>query len=169
MQIYHMKGQLDGPNDDLQKIHFKQINNRNVLAICNLSLTLSTEQRKAVADNAVSIAQGHCSENAWMRAIYKDDAPVGFIMCHIGSDWDDGIDCPGVFLWRLMIAGPFLGRGYGKRALDLLIGHLRALGIAELFTSYHLGEGSPEGFYKKLGFTPTGDHYGDEPEVRLTL
>ena len=155
--------------DDLSQIHFKSITSQNVLAICNLNATLSNEQRKSVADNAVSIAQGTFSKNSWMRAIYYKDMPVGFIMCHIGSDWEDGIDCPGVFLWRLMIAGPFQGRGYGKRAVELLIQHLKALGIPELYTSYQLGEGSPEEFYKKLGFTPTGDHYGDEPEVRLVL
>lgn len=37
------------------------------------------------------IAQAHCSENAWLRAIYADDTPIGFIMLHIGSDYDDEI------------------------------------------------------------------------------
>ncbi|MEJ2449023.1 MAG: GNAT family N-acetyltransferase, partial [Anaerolineales bacterium] len=120
-------------------------------------------------DNALSIAQAHCSENAWLRAIYAGDTLVGFIMLHIGSDWADGIDCPGIYLWRLMIGYPYQGKGYGKEAINILIKHLRSLGINELYTSYVLGEGSPESFYRKLGFVPTGDHYGDEPEVILRL
>lgn len=153
----------------IQEIHFVQINAENVLQICSLSETLPPDQRSAVSDNAVSIAQAHCSENVWMRAIYYGDEPVGFIMLHIGSDWADGIDCPGVFLWRLMITHQHQGRGYGEAAMVELINHLKALGIPELYTSYHLGEGSPERFYRKLGFTPTGEYYGDEPEVKLII
>jgi len=148
-------------------VHFKRINASNVLTICDLSQTLSTQQRKMVADNAVSIAQAHCSENAWLRAIYTGDIPIGLLMLHIGSDYDDGVDCPGVFLWRLMIAGPYQGKGYGTAAMDLLFKHLKALGIPAIYTSYGLGEGSPEGFYRKLGFVPTGDHYGEEIEGML--
>jgi diamine N-acetyltransferase len=154
------------PQDE---IHFERITARTVLEICRLSETLPPEQREVVADNAVSIAQGHFSENAWMRAIYAGEQPVGFIMLHIGSDWADGIDCPGVFLWRLMIAAPYQNRGVGRGAIRLLIRHLRALGVPALYTSYHLGEGSPERFYQGLGFVPTGETYGDEPEVVLWL
>jgi diamine N-acetyltransferase len=150
-------------------IHFERITSKNVLEVCALSETLSLDQQQAVADNALSIAQGLCSENAWLRAVYADDQLVGFIMLHIGSDWADGIDCPGVFLWRFMIGGPFQGKGYGREAMLFLIRQLRSLGIPELHTSYHLGEASPEGFYKGLGFVPTGDHYGDEPEVVLKI
>jgi diamine N-acetyltransferase len=38
-----------------------------------------------------------------------------------------------------------------------------------LFTSCGVGEGSPEGFYRKLGFTPTGEMYDDEIEMMLKL
>jgi diamine N-acetyltransferase len=120
-----------------------------------------------VTDNAISIAQAHCSENAWMRAIYADNELVGFIMLHTGSDYDDGIDCAGVFLWRFMIAGPYQGKQYGRQAIERLLAHLRAQGIPELYTCCGLGEQSPEEFYKHLGFTPTGEMYGDEIELVL--
>ncbi len=157
---------MENAQDD---IHFERITARTVLPVCRLSNTLPPEQKAAVTDNAVSIAQGHFSENTWMRAIYAGETLVGFIMLHIGSDWADGIDCPGVFLWRLMIAKPYQGCGYGREAMNVLIRHLRGLGVPALCTSYHLGEGSPEGFYKALGFVPTGEYYGDEPEVALWL
>jgi hypothetical protein len=81
-----------------------RITARTVHQICQLSETLAPVQRRMVADNALSIAEAHFSEQAWLRAIYADETPVGFIMTHTGSDYDDGIDCPGVFLWRLIIA-----------------------------------------------------------------
>jgi diamine N-acetyltransferase len=101
------------------------------------------------------------------RAIYAEETLVGFIMLHQGSDWDDGIDCPGVYLWRFMIARPFQGKGIGKKAIELVVRDLKARGIRELYTSYGLGEASPEGFYKGLGFVLTGDSYGEEPEAVL--
>jgi diamine N-acetyltransferase len=157
---------MDNENT-LPDVHFKRINAQTVVEICKLSETLSPQQRLMVTDNAISIAQAHFSENAWMRAIYADDTPVGFIMLHIGSDYDDGIDCPGIFLWRLMIAAPFQGEGYGRQAIERLLDHLRAQGVTELYTSVHLGEQSPEAFYTRLGFEPTGEYYGDEPELKL--
>jgi len=61
------------------------------------------------------------------------------------------------------------GNRNGKIAMKLLIEHLRALGVTKLYTSYHLGKGSPEEFYSNLGFNPTGEFYGDEPEVVLLI
>lgn len=148
-------------------IHFARITARTVRAVCRLSETLTPQQRKMVADNAVSIAQAHCSENAWIRAVNAGDTPIGFIMLHFGSDYDDGIDCPGVFLWRFMIAGPYQGKGYGKKAMESLFAHLRSQGARELYTSCGAGEASPEGFYRKLGFVATGEMYDDEIELVL--
>ena len=146
-----------------------RITARTLQQICALSETLNPTHRKMVADNAVSIAEAHFSEQAWMRAIYNGETPVGFIMTHTGSDYEDGIDCPGVFLWRLMIAAPYQGKGYGKLALEKLIQHLKAMGVPRLYTSCGQGEGSPEGFYRGMGFTPTGEFYGEEIELVLEL
>ena len=154
-------------NHNPLNVHLDRITAENVLQVCRLTGTLSPAQRMAVTENAVSIAQGHCSDQAWMRAIYAEEELVGFLMLHIGSNWADGIDCPGVYLWRLMIAGPHQGKGCGASAMRILFAHCRSLGVPEIYTSYHLGEGSPEDFYRKLGFVPTGDHYRDEPEVVL--
>src|SRR6478735_2713467 len=102
------------------EITLRRISALTVCDVCELSDTLSEEQRNMVADNGTSIAEAHFSENAWFRAIYAEETLVGFIMLHQGSDWDDGIDCPGVYLWRFMIARPFQGKGIGKKAIDLV-------------------------------------------------
>lgn len=150
-------------------IHFMRITATTLNQICDLSETLSPTQRKMVADNVRSIAEASFSPSAWMRAIYADETPIGFIMTHTGSDYEDGIDCPGVFLWRFMLGDPWQDKGYGRRALEKLIQHLQAMGIPRLYTSCGQGEGSPEWFYRKLGFVPTGDHYGDEIELALDV
>ena len=50
-----------------------------------------------MAPNAVSIAEAHFTPGHWMRAIYADGQPVGFVLT-----FDDPAE--GYFLWRFMIA-----------------------------------------------------------------
>lgn len=148
-------------------VQLREITAQTVVKVCALSETLPLSQQRLVADNAISIAQGHFSSRAWMRAIYAGDTPVGFMMLHMGPE--EGFSLPDVFLWRLMIAAPEQGKGYGRRAMELLFDHLRAQGVPKLVTTYVPGEGSPEGFYKKLGFVPTGKKHEEEIELVFKL
>lgn len=143
-------------------ITFREITKETVVAICKLSDTLSAPQKKMVAPNGQSIAQAHFEKRAWFRAIYADDIPVGFIMLY------DDPEEPTYFLWRLMIAGPYQGLGYGEKAIQLLVEYVRTRpGATKLLVSCGEGEGSPEGFYTKLGFKRTGEMV--EGEVVLSL
>jgi diamine N-acetyltransferase len=118
-----------------------------------LRLGVAPDQKRFVAPNAVSIAQAHFHPDvAWFRAIYADDTPVGFLMLH-----DDPATST-YFLWRFMIDQSAQGRGYGRRALELLIDHVRTRPSAtHLMTSCVPGEGSPIPFYEKAGFALTGE------------
>jgi diamine N-acetyltransferase len=69
-----------------------------------------------------------------------------------------------------MIAEEHQGKGYGRRAMELLIGHVKMRPMAEELTlSYVPGEGSPEGFYRGLGFEPTGEENDGEVMMSLRL
>ena len=60
--------------------------------------------------------------------------------------------------------------GFGKQAVLQLIEYVKTRPNAEaLLVSYVPAEGGPEGFYRKLGFEPTGDMEGDEVVARLIL
>ena len=143
-------------------VNFQEITGETVNAIIKLSDTLSAPHRRMVATNAISIAQAHFNKYAWFRAIYADETPVGFIMLY------DNPEKPRYFLWRLMIAAPFQGLGFGEKAIRLLIEYVRSRpGASELLVSCGEGEGSPEGFYAKLGFKRTGEV--DDGEVVMSL
>ena len=150
-------------------VTLREITAKTVLNICALSNTLTEKQRHMVAPNAVSIAQAHFTSQAWFRAIYADETPVGFVMLHHGVNFDDGLDVPGCFLWRFMIANPFQKMGFGSQALKLIIVHVKSKGETALLTSCHEGEGGPEEFYRRFGFERDGDTYGDEIGLRLFL
>ncbi|WP_068053626.1 GNAT family N-acetyltransferase [Nocardia xishanensis] len=144
-------------------VELRRITAETVYEVCKLSETLSADQRKMVADNGISIAEAHFSDEVWFRAVYAGDEPVGFVMLDIGMDPEE----PGISLWRFMIAGPHQRKGYGRRTIDILLRHLKARGTNALYTSYRRGRGSPEGFYRSLGFEPTGDLIDDEIEAVL--
>ena len=96
--------------------------------------------------------------------IDADETPVGFIMLY------DNSEEPEYFLWRLMIAAPHQGLGYGRRAIEQLIAYVRTRPDArELLVSCGQGEGSPEPFYHKLGFTRNGRMEDDEVVLSLPL
>jgi diamine N-acetyltransferase len=145
-------------------VSLREITEETVVPICKLSDTLSTVQKKMVAPNAQSIAQAHYSKYAWFRAIYADETPVGFTMLYDNPEEHE------YFLWRLMIAGPFQGLGYGEKAIRLLMEYVRTRpGAKELLASCGEGEGSPEGFYAKLGFKRTGEMQHGEVVMSLTV
>ena len=140
----------------------REITQETVNSILNLRVT--KEQEQFVASNAVSIAEAHFSEDAWFRAIYADETPVGFLVLSDQSDKGE------YYLWRFMVDVQHQGKGYGRRALELLIDHVKTRPNAkELFLSHVPGTGSPEGFYRKLGFEHTGEQVGDELVMKLTL
>jgi diamine N-acetyltransferase len=60
--------------------------------------------------------------------------------------------------------------GFGRRGLEILIEHVKSRPNAtDLFTSFHEAEGSPRGFYEKIGFELTGDYEEGEALMRLRL
>ena len=147
------------------KVTLREVTAETLYPICMLSDTLTERQKHMVAPNAYSIAEAHFAKHAWYRAIYADEVPVGFIMLH-----DSAEEEPGYLIWRLMIGGPYQGMGFGRRAVNLLIDYVRTRpGAKELLTSCGLGEGSPEGFYLKVGFKHTGKMHGDEAVLSIPL
>ena len=145
-------------------ITLREVTADNLVAVCKLSDTLTPLHRKMVADNAFSIAEAHFCPKAWFRAIYANEVAVGFLMLH------DDPDKPEYFLWRLMIGGPYQKMGFGRRALDLLIHYVQARpGADELVASCEEGEGSPLGFYRRLGFEPNGRRYDGELGLSVKL
>ncbi len=142
-------------------VRFEEITEETVLDAIRLSGTLLKGQERAVASNAVSIAQAHFAKNAWFRAIYAGDKMVGFIMLDFTPD-PRMKDIKHASMWRFMIGGEYQKMGYGRDAILLLIEYLKAQGYEKLFTSCVVNEPSPLHFYLKLGFVDTGEWDDDE-------
>lgn len=143
-------------------VTLEEVTGETVRAICRLAV--APAQSSFVAPNAVSFAEALFEPHAWYRAIAADGVPVGFVMLF------DDPEKPLYYLWRFMVDARHQGRGYGARAMELLLEHVRARpGATELLVSWVPGPDGPEGFYLRLGFELTGEVDGDEVVARLAL
>ncbi len=96
--------------------------------------------------------------------MYDGETPVGFLMLHVDTEAET------YFLWRFMIAADQQGKGFGRRALDLAVEHVRGLpGATALGSSFVPGEHGPRDFYLRYGFVETGEVDHGEHEIRLSL
>ena len=141
-------------------VNLQLINEENIDDV--LELKVRQDQEQFVAPNDYSLAQAYVYKKAWPRAIYLQDEAVGFLMLADPFFIGDNKASPSVELWRFMIDHQYQGKGIGKAALDKIVEHAKERGYKELYTSYVPAPGSPELFYQKYGFEPTGEMNHDE-------
>jgi diamine N-acetyltransferase len=115
-------------------------------------------------DEARDVPQG----KPWYRAVFDREQAVGFVML----SWNVKPDPPFIigpwFLWKLIVDRRFQGQGYGRKIVEEVCRIIRKEGAAELLTSFSTGQASPEMFYKRLGFEPTGE-FDNEGETIVSL
>jgi diamine N-acetyltransferase len=150
------------------EVTLREIRSDSVRAVIKLAVT--EYQNRFVAPNAVSLAQALFAPEAWYRAVYLAEDPVGFVMLSDQSLLDPVPDNPELFVWRFMIDANYQHMGIGRAALRLVIEHARSKGnFDELKLSYVPAEGGPEPLYLSLGFLPTGDVEDGEVIMSLRL
>ena len=135
------------------------------------SVRVGEGQERFVSSVEESLAEAELYPQAkpWFRAVYADGVAAGFVMI----SWDVEPDPPELwgpwFLWKLLIDERQQGRGLGREVVGAIVDIVRREGGDELITSYGEGPGGPGGFYRGLGFVPTGDVDHDEIVARLPI
>ena len=160
----------DDPYTQFVVVTLREITDGNREAVLALHVPPEQERFVGSVQGALRDAVEYRHAKPWYRAIYADDKPVGFVMV----SWDVEPQPPEIigpwFLWKLLIDERHQGRGYGSEAVRQVARLVRAEGARELLTSYVPEDGGPAGFYKRLGFAPTGELDADgEVIVRLPL
>lgn len=154
-------------------VSLREVTRENLLVVSLLDV--GPGQDNLVAPNGFSIAQASFNRNAWFRAVYADEQPVGFAML---DDWSMAPDekpelfedAPYVGLWRFMIDHRFQKFGFGAQAMHLLIAHARTRpGAKNMLLSFVPKDNNPEGFYARFGFERTGEVDEGEVVMRLRL
>ena len=153
-------------NNIADQVTLREITAETVRAVMKLSV--AEHQARFVAPNAWSLGQALFAPEAWYRAIYLAEEPVGFVMLADPSLLDPMPEGSAVEVWRFMVDARHQHQGVGRAALRLVIDHVRRQGVFKhLKISYVPGEGGPEPLYRSLGFRPTGEM--DEDEVVMVL
>ena len=107
----------------------------------------------------LSIAEWLLRDDAWLRAIYADDAPVGLVMLQDIPDWHI------YHVWRLMVGRSYQKNGFGRGAMEQVIERYKRRPGAYMLTTFVADkDGNAEGFYIKLGFERDGrQQSGSQP------
>jgi diamine N-acetyltransferase len=119
-----------------------------------------------------AVTWAHAKPRSW--TINHGDEVVGFVMLSDGVSPEvfeaDPHMVSAYFLMRLLIDRRKQWRGYGTAALDAVVEYLRTRpGADALFTSAGRGEGTPQPFYERYGFVPTGEIIDDDVVLRFDL
>ncbi len=122
-----------------------------------IDLEVSEGQREYVTSNAVSLAQSGYQPECIPLGIFSDGEMVGFAMYCI--DADDGE----YWIYRMMIDSRFQGRGYGKKALELLAEIIRKdRSRHRIMLGVHKESLAAVALHSGFGFKFTGQVYGAE-------
>jgi diamine N-acetyltransferase len=139
-------------------------------------LDVRPDQASFVASVEQSFADALRDARACPRhwTVHADGEIVGFVMISDGIPIErlaSDTDLIGpYFLWRLLIDRRHQRKGYGTATLDAIVAYVRSRpGADALFTSAGQGEGTPQPFYERYGFVPTGGVVDDEVVLRLDL
>ena len=96
------------------RVSLREVTGKTVIAITRLAVDKS--QDGFVAPNAISFAQALFAPEAWYRAIYLDDTPVGFVMLEDQTLSVPPPADPRISLWRYMIDARYQRQGIGRVA-----------------------------------------------------
>lgn len=101
---------------------------------------------------------------AWMRGILRNTLPAGFVMCANPTEQQKD-----PWIWRLLVDKSHQGFGGGKFAVEAAIKRYREMDCQRVLVAWVPHDGNASLFYKKLGFTETGEYIDGEIVAEFVL
>jgi diamine N-acetyltransferase len=137
-----------------------------IVAVNNLSLKPGQEQFLAPVSYGIAATVVN-PQTTWQRVVLDGEEVVAFVSANFDSDAPE--EHFRSVLWRINVDADDQGRGVGRFAVKQLIEEARNRGMDRVNVIYEAGEGGPEAFFKRVGFTPVGEtEYGEViAEIRL--
>ncbi len=142
-------------------ITLREITKDNLRAAARLKV--DPGQENFVASNAPSMAESKFRPSWVCLGIYAEEKMVGFMM--------HGLDDEGQrWIIRLMVDADQQGKGYGRKAMELILAQFRAdPAIPAVGISYEVENKVAQKLYADLGFVETGDVIEGELIAKLTF
>jgi diamine N-acetyltransferase len=120
-----------------------------------VELQLLDHQKAYLASNAYSIAEAGLNPALRAHAVYGDERVIGFALyCTADAD---APDAGTYWIWRLMVDARLQGRGYGRQALELVLGEICSDATTRsIHICYKPDNAAAQRFYASLGFEELG-------------
>jgi len=137
-----------------------------IVAVNSMSLKPGQEQFLAPVSYgiAATVIDPHTS---WQRVVLDGDEVVGFVSANFDPDAPQ--EHFRSVLWRINVDADDQGRGVGRFAVRKLIEEARSRGLDHVDVIYEAGEGGPEAFFTRVGFTPIGETEYGEVIAEITI
>lgn len=142
-------------------IQLREITKENFKAV--IDLKIKDTQEGMLSSNLFSLAQSKVDDRLVPLGIYYNDDLLGFVLLEY---FDERVPNY-VFIKRYMIGAEYQGKGYGKKALRVLIDHLQDQGFQFAELMHYPENELAEKLYSSMGFESTGFTRDGEPVRRL--
>lgn len=150
----------------MAELRLEELSASTIVAVNTLGLKPGQEQFLAPVSYGVAATVVN-PQTTWQRVVLDGDEVVGFV----SANFDPEAPEPHFrsVLWRINVDADDQGRGVGRYAVEQLIEEARRRGMDHVDVIYEAGEGGPEAFFTRVGFTPSGEtEYGEViAEVRI--
>lgn len=152
----------------MSELRMVELSAATIVAVNNLSLKPGQEQYLAPVSYGIAATVIN-PQTSWQRVILDRDEVVGFVSANFDPEAPE--EHFRSVLWRINVDADDQGRGVGRYAVEALVTEARERGVDHLNVIYEAGEGGPETFFHRVGFTPVGETaYGEIiAEIRVTI
>jgi diamine N-acetyltransferase len=137
-----------------------------IVAVNNMSLKPGQEEFLSPVSYGIAATVVN-PQTTWQRVVLDDDQVVAFISGNF--DPEDPQEHFRSVLWRINVDADDQGKGIGRFAVEALLEEARNRGMDHVNVIYEAGEGGPQAFFERVGFTPVGEtEYGEViAEIRI--
>lgn len=137
-----------------------------IVAVNNMSLKPGQEEFLSPVSYGIAATVVN-PQTTWQRVVLDDDQVVAFISGNF--DLEDPQEHFRSVLWRINVDADDQGKGIGRFAVEALLEEARNRGMDHVNVIYEAGEGGPQAFFERVGFTPVGEtEYGEViAEIRI--
>ena len=150
----------------MSELRVVELSAATIVAVNNLSLKPGQEQFLAPVSYGIAATVIN-PKTSWQRVVLDRNEVVGFVSANFDEDAPE--EHFRSVLWRINVDADDQGRGVGRFAVEALVEEARARGFDHVDVIYEAGEGGPEAFFNRVGFSPVGEtEYGEViAEIRI--
>lgn len=151
----------------MSELRMVELSAATIVAVNNLSLKPGQEQFLAPVSYGIAATVMN-PQTSWQRVVLDGDTVVGFVSANFDPEAPE--EHFRSVLWRINVDAEGQGKGVGRFAVESLIEEARARGFDHVNVIYEAGDGGPEAFFLRVGFTPVGETAYAEVvgEIRIT-